>query len=148
MEYLSEYSAMYLLQMKVQEMPMLWEPYLPQVGLGCVAGASDTGKSAFLRQLAMYVTSGEGEFLGTPLHPRRQKVIYVSTEDDALATAYLLSKQNSELLMPVVNLINLTFLFDTTDLQRVLDGKLTYNPADLVVIDLFYRPLLWLHQRE
>ena len=137
MEHLSEYSAKYLLQMKVKEMPMLWEPYLPQVGLGCVAGASDTGKSAFLRQLAMCVASGGREFLGTPLHPWRQNVIYVSTEDDALATAYLLSKQNSELLMPEGNLISLTFLFDTTDLQRVLDAKLTNSPADLVVIDCF-----------
>ena len=47
----SEYSAKFLLQQGVKEMPKLWEPYLPQVGLGCVAGASDTGKSAFLLRM-------------------------------------------------------------------------------------------------
>ena len=90
---------------------MLWEPYLPQVGLGCVAGASDTGKSAFLRQLALCVACGRSEFLGTSLRPSRRSVIYVSTEDDDLATAFLLNKQNYELKIPIEELQHLTFLF-------------------------------------
>ena len=133
----SEYSAMFLLQQRVKEMPKLWEPYLPQVGLGCVAGASDTGKSAFLRQLALCVACGRSEFLGTSLRPSRQSAIYVSTEDDELATAYLLNKQNDELKIPIEELKLLTFFFDTTNLLQVLDKKLTERPADLVIIDCF-----------
>lgn len=119
----SEYSAMFLLQQRVKEMPKLWEPYLPQVGLGCVAGASDTGKSAFLRQLALCVACGRSEFLGTSLRPSRRSAIYVSTEDDELATAYLLNKQNDELKIPIEELKLLTFFFDTTNLLQVLDKK-------------------------
>jgi archaellum biogenesis ATPase FlaH len=133
----SEYSAKFLLQQGVKEMPKLWEPYLPQVGLGCVAGASDTGKSAFLRQLALCVACGRSEFLGTPLRPSRRSVIYVSTEDDELATAYLLNKQNDELKIPIEELERLTFFFDTMNLLQSLDNKLTESPADLVIIDCF-----------
>ena len=132
-----EYSATFLLQQSIKEMPMLWEPYLPQVGLGCVAGASDTGKSAFLRQLALCVACGRSEFLGTSLRPSRRSVIYVSTEDDDLATAFLLNKQNYELKIPIEELQHLTFLFDTTNVQQVLDSKLTERPADLVIVDCF-----------
>ena len=89
-----EITAEYLLLQNVTEIPTLWGAYMQKVGLGCICGASDTGKSAFLRQLAMCVAADRDEFLGIPLHPIHRSVIYVSTEDDALATAYLLYKQN------------------------------------------------------
>ena len=89
-----EITAEYLLLQNVTEIPTLWGAYMQKAGLGCICGASDTGKSAFLRQLAMCVAAGRDEFLGIPLHPIHRSVIYVSTEDDALATAYLLYKQN------------------------------------------------------
>ena len=40
-----------LLNQNIKEIPTLLEPLLPKSGLVCLAGSSDTGKSAFLRQL-------------------------------------------------------------------------------------------------
>ena len=38
-----------LLNKNIKEIPSLLEPLLPKSGLVCLAGSSDTGKSAFLR---------------------------------------------------------------------------------------------------
>lgn len=74
-----------LLNQHVTEIPTLLEPLLPQSGLVCLAGSSDTGKSAFLRQLAMSVCAGLKSFLGMKLNVRYHSAIYVSTEDDETA---------------------------------------------------------------
>ena len=39
-----------LLSRNIREIPTLLDPLLPKSGLVCLAGSSDTGKSAFLRQ--------------------------------------------------------------------------------------------------
>ena len=132
-----EITAEYLLLQNVTEIPTLWVAYMQKAGLGCICGASDTGKSAFLRQLAMCVAAGRDKFLGIPLHPIHRSVIYVSTEDDALATAYLLYKQNKDLKIPVEELRGLRFIFDATDLLQQLEERLTAQPADLIIIDCF-----------
>jgi polynucleotide 5'-kinase involved in rRNA processing len=45
-------SAKVLYERDVENIPTLVEPILPKSGIVCIAGASDTGKSAFLRFLA------------------------------------------------------------------------------------------------
>lgn len=65
---LNEITGEMLLNRNVQEIPSLLDPLLPKVGLACLAGSSDTGKSAFLRQFSMCVAAGLPSFLGMKLN--------------------------------------------------------------------------------
>lgn len=126
-----------LLNKNIQEIPSLLEPLLPKVGLACLAGSSDTGKSAFLRQLSMFVSAGTSSFMGMPLKTTHQSAIYVSTEDDETANAYLIGRQNKALGMSPNSLCRLRFLFESDSLVEELDRRLTIRPADLVIVDCF-----------
>jgi len=126
-----------LLNRNITEIPSLLEPLLPKVGLACLAGSSDTGKSAFLRQLSMSVSAGLDNFLGMKLNTKYHSAIYVSTEDDETANAYLLSRQNQKLGISPSALGGLRFIFDCEDVVLELDKRLTARPADLVVVDCF-----------
>ena len=126
-----------LLNQNIKEIPTLLEPLLPKLGLVCLAGSSDTGKSAFLRQLAMSVCAGLKTFLGMRLNAEHHSAIYVSTEDDETANAYLMGRQNLDLRISPVALRGLRFLFDSEDIVADLDKRLTHRPADLVVVDCF-----------
>ena len=126
-----------LLNQNIKEIPTLLEPLLPKSGLVCLAGSSDTGKSAFLRQLAMSVCAGLKTFLGMRLNAEHHSAIYVSTEDDETANAYLMGRQNLDLRISPTALRGLRFLFDSEDIVADLDKRLTCNPADLVVVDCF-----------
>lgn len=125
-----------LLEMGITEMPYLVEPILPQAGVVSVAGTSDIGKSSFLRQLGCAIATERPEFLGYTITARYNRVIYVSTEDDKAAMAYLLHKQNVDGLAPA-EYKNISFVFDTEDLVNKLDSELHTNPADCVIIDTF-----------
>ncbi len=125
-----------LLSRGVDDIPCLVEPIFPRSGVVALGGASDTGKSSLLRQLAINVCAGDN-FLGFSIKSRYRRAIYVSTEDDETAVSYLLNKQNKELLLHPDEFSELIFLFDTENLTDRLDGMLTENPADLVVIDCF-----------
>ena len=126
-----------LLNQNIKEIPTLLEPLLPKSGLVCLAGSSDTGKSAFLRQLAMSVCAGLKIFLGMRLNAEHHSAIYVSTEDDETANAYLMARQNMDLRISPTALRGLRFLFDSEDVVADLDKRLTHRPADLVVVDCF-----------
>lgn len=124
-----------LLLLKVTEIPCLVEPFLQQVGLACMAGSSDTGKSSILRQLAISIVTGEYDFLGFKINATHKSVIYVSTEDLENDTAYLLSRQSCN--HNPKSLQGLRFIFDITNLEVELNKRLSNKPADLVVIDCF-----------
>ena len=98
-----------LLNKNIKEIPSLLEPLLPKSGLVCLAGSSDTGKSAFLRQLSMSVSAGLKTFLGMKLNVEHHSAIYVSTEDDETANAYLIGRQNNDLNMDPASLRGLRF---------------------------------------
>ena len=49
----------------------LVDPIIPRTGVVALVGTSDSGKSTFLRSLAMAVASGAHSFLGFALHPRQ-----------------------------------------------------------------------------
>lgn len=132
-----ELTAEDLLNRKVESIPCLIEPILQAVGLAAVAGSSDVGKSAFLRQLAFAVGTGQQDFLGWSIRSRHKSAIYVSTEDDENATAFLLYSLNKSQQRRPADCIGLRFVFETHDLLNELDRRLTSRPADLVVIDAF-----------
>lgn len=126
-----------LLKRQIREIPTLVEPLLPKAGLACLAGSSDTGKSAFLRQMVMSVTTGLPSFLGMKINVTHRCAYYISTEDDEIATAYLLSRQNTDLDIAPADLKGLRFLFESENVVAELDRRLTAHPADLIVIDCF-----------
>jgi RecA-family ATPase len=86
---------------------------LPKVGVICIAGASDTGKSAFLRFLGMAIVANVANISWYANKCHYHKVIYVSTEDDELAVSYLIRRQNREMNISTELLDNMKFLFDT-----------------------------------
>jgi hypothetical protein len=132
-----EITAADLLNRKVESIPCLVEPILQRVGLAAVAGSSDVGKSAFLRQFAFAVGSGQEHFLSWKIRAKHRSAIYVSTEDDENATAYLLHTLNKQQRRTPDECRGLRFIFDTHELLSELDKRLTASPADLVVIDAF-----------
>ena len=117
--------------------PCLVEPFFQQTGLACIAGSSDTGKSALLRQLALDVAGGADRWLGFDIHPRTRNVIYVATEDGRDATRDMARMQSEGYYLPG-QLKRLRFLFEWEgELLQVLETNLIRRPADLVVIDCF-----------
>jgi len=124
-----------LLKMEVQEIPRLVEPFFQQVGLVCLAGSSDTGKSCLLRQLAIAIVTGEKEFIGFSTNTKHNSVIFVPTEDGRDATAYLLQQQAKQYKPEFLK--GLRFIFDYENLLNEIGESLTRNPADAVIIDCF-----------
>lgn len=130
-------SATWLMEKNIEPMEYLLDPLLPRCGLVSLVGSSDSGKSSFLRGLAIAVASGRAEHIGLPLNTRSQRVIYVSTEDDESAIANLLHRQNEELRLTRSELAGLRFVFNTSDLLKKLDLLLTEHTHDLVILDAF-----------
>lgn len=126
-----------LLKQGRESLPCLVEPILQKVGLACIAGSSDTGKSSFLRQLCYSVASDAERFLDFRLNAQYHSAIYVSTEDDESAMQFLLNKQNKDWNAYNEKFGRIRFLFDTTNLLQDLDSMLEETPADLVCIDAF-----------
>lgn len=125
-----------LLKMNITELPYLLEGIIPQVGVVALAGSSDTGKSSLLRQLAAAIVRGDKEFLGFKLNTKFKNAIYVSTEDDYMAMAYLLNKQNKQDIKPEVYK-GLRYIFDTEDVLTDLTLALMEQPVDCIFIDTF-----------
>lgn len=130
-------SATWLMELNIEPMEYLLEPLLPRCGLVSLVGSSDSGKSSFLRGLAIAVSAGRKEHIGLTLNTRSQRVIYVSTEDDSRAVATLLHKQNEELGLTRGELAGLRFIFNTEDLLKKLDLLLSEHTYDLVILDAF-----------
>lgn len=128
-------SAKELLSRKVEKLPTLIEPIFPKVGLGCLAGSSDTGKSAFLRQLCLQIVNREHSFLGWQITPEHYRALYISSEDDPEAMSFLLNLQNKEKNFNPDRIENLQFIFDIENAFETLEATLNESRFDLVVID-------------
>ena len=121
-----------LLSRNIREIPTLLDPLLPKSGLVCLAGSSDTGKSAFLRQLSMSVSAGSKTFLGMRLNVVHHSAIYVSTEDDEIANAYLVARQNMDMKLSPQSLRGLRFVFDC---ENVVYGQHERGQSSTSVLD-------------
>jgi RecA-family ATPase len=131
------YSAMELLNRKVEEIPCLLEPIIPKVGVCAIAGSSDTGKSSFLRQFAIYTVLGIEQFVGFKLNSIHRRAIYVSTEDDDNAISFLLNKANLTLNRTPDQYQGLQFIFETENLLEKLHSILESQKVDVIIIDCF-----------
>lgn len=130
-------SASELLSRNVETLPKLIDPIFPKVGVVCLAGASDSGKSAFLRQLCLHVVTNEERFIGFPVNALHNRAIYVSTEDDSNAISFLLNLQNKAKHYQTKQLEGLSYIFQSENLVQNLQGLLSEAPVDVVVIDCF-----------
>ncbi|MDO7874746.1 AAA family ATPase [Hymenobacter sp. ASUV-10] len=117
------------------EVPLLVAPLLQRQGVAMLAGSSDTGKSSFLRQLALDIILEKPTFLGFPIQAVRHSAICISTEDGDEAVGPLLKKQLLGQKVPDAARNRLRFVFDTEHLIMKLDSMLTQQPADLIIID-------------
>ena len=129
------FTGEFLMNQKVESIPCLLNPFFQSVGVACLAGSSDTGKSTILRQFAIAVVMGYGKFLGWDLNTKHKSAIVVATEDDPNAISFLLSRQ-AQGVDPAL-LKDLRFLFESESLVNELDAALSEQPADLVIIDCF-----------
>lgn len=127
------YTLKQLLEMKIPTNTLLWEPFLPKVGLGILYGSSDIGKSTLLRQLCLHIASKQTEFLNSKLAPVRGRAIYVSTEDGKIAMRNSMDKQVKT--EQKKHWENLYFLEYEGNLVECLDVQLAKTPVDLIVID-------------
>ena len=130
-----EITGEYLLSLPNEKMQCLIEPIIPRTGLICLAGSSDTGKSSLLRQLSIGIVAGKTDFLGFEINATHRSVIYVSTEDEQMATSWLLSKQKGDI--DNHDLRGLRFVFDVENLLTELEQRLIEKPADVIIIDCF-----------
>ena len=128
-------SAGELLNRKLEILPVLIDPIFPKVGLVCLAGSSDTGKSAILRQLCLDVVTGQEYFIGFKIRPQHHRAIYVSTEDDSQAVSYLLHVQNKTKKYLPSQIDGLQYIFESESILENLETLLTETPVDVVVID-------------
>lgn len=138
----NEFNGYQLYSAGAVSIPKLLSPFLQTTGLASVVGESDSGKSTFLRQLAISIALKLEDFLGFQLNGRTNKVIYVSTEDDPDSIRYTLKQQVDSILLEnenadVKSLENIQFIFDTHNLPDNLNRKLTQDPVDLIIIDAF-----------
>jgi archaellum biogenesis ATPase FlaH len=138
----NEFNAYQLYNAGTKEIPKLLDPFLQTTGLASVVGESDSGKSTFLRQLAISIVLKLDNFLGFKLNGKTNKVIYVSTEDDPDSIRFGLKKQVDSIIsennqLDLKLLENIRYIFDTNKLLENLTSKLNEQPVDLIIIDAF-----------
>lgn len=144
----NKYSGLSLFKYNYEELPKLIEPIFPKVGLASLVGSSDTGKSTFLRQLALSIALNLEDFVGYKTDTRTRNVIYISTEDDPASTSISLKKQIKGLHkskdLVESNLNHIKFIFDfnlnennDANLFSILNSDLETFGADLIIVDAF-----------
>jgi hypothetical protein len=127
------YTGEELLNLDIKEVPMLWDPFIPQKGLVGLTGPSDTGKSTLLRQLAISICARDTDLLGNQLNVRHGNVVCISTEDGKDAVSASISKQLSGIDPHVMK--NLKFIFTDVDVKKALASILSKEKVDLVIVD-------------
>lgn len=128
-------TARELLSRKVNVLPTIIPPLFPKVGIGCLAGSSDTGKSAFLRQLCLQIVNDDHTFLGWPISSAHNRALYVSSEDDPEALSFLLQLQNKGLSLNHERIGNLHFIFELDNVFNTIEHTMEQQPFDIVIID-------------
>jgi len=131
------FTAKELYDRKLTELPTLIEPIVPKKALGLLGGSSDTGKSTFLRQMGLAIAMGKDEFLGFKINATHNRVLYISTEDDDDAIAYLLYTKMKELVQDDSRLNNFHYFFTSEVIEKKIEDFVKSKPVDLVIVHAF-----------
>lgn len=123
-----------LMKVKIDEHQFLLDGYLRKKGIAFLVGTNDCGKSYFALDFARSICSNEKTFLGIPIYPKHNSVLFVSTEDSAED-----HKTRFQMMNPakLENIKNLRFTYDIENLITYIDTELSSNPADAVILDTF-----------
>lgn len=115
----------------------LLEPFLPRVGVACLTGSSDTGKSTILRQLALDVAARNKSFLGFTLNPLHGNVLYICTEDVEEEFIPLFKQQGANI--PTEKKAGFEAYFGAEDAILCAQARLEQKdrPLDLIIVDCF-----------
>lgn len=113
----------------------LLEGVFETTGLACIAGATDTGKSMLLRDLAIAISQEDDTFLGFKLNSKSNNVLFISTEDSKSKTAELLRIQTEGLIDNSLNRIH--FIFNPDDALIEAKEALDLIKVDVVFVDCF-----------
>lgn len=124
-----------LLERAGTTIPQLLVGLLLAQGVAMLGGPSDSGKSSFLRQLALAVALGDETFLGFQINAVHRRAICVSTEDGDAAVGSILTKQLDGRVLSPEEAERIRFVFVTENLVERLGLMLSEQPVDLVVID-------------
>ena len=135
------YSGKEILELPDVDREYLWEPFLLRSGLTALVGVPDAGKSQFSRMMALSIAGKKPSFLGMPLYPKHNQVIYVSTEDDELTIKHRLRTQGHAMGLSPDDAERICFIFyDDMSLDGLLESlryQLTKQPADLLILDSY-----------
>jgi RecA-family ATPase len=129
-------TAQELIENDIIEIPWFLDKLIPMGGLTVVSGSSDTGKSTFLRQMAMALVSGREDYIGQRFTTKHRSVIYVSTEDDLLSLSPRI-KVEKNYFSATDDYANLRFIFDYEGINEKLREAYERQPADCIILDAF-----------
>jgi len=121
----------------IKQLPCLWEPYFPQQGLISLTGASDVGKTSFLRQFAIANVLKENSFLGNPLNVRHGRALYLATEDSKMSMQFALQNSIDTAKVKPSQLQELCYLINPANPYSAIEEQLKAAKTDLVIIDSF-----------
>ena len=134
-----------LLELNIESVPCLWEPYFRDQGVHALVGEPDSGKSLFALQFAMSIATRQTTFLGHPLHPRHYRALYVETEDDKSEMARRTKRMIASFQDRHPEFADgLQFIIADIDggdskerYRSLIDSYLSENPVDLVIVSSF-----------
>ena len=113
----------------------LLEGVFEKTGLACIAGATDTGKSMILRDLAIAISQEDDYFIGFKLNAVHYKALFVSTEDSKSKTSELLKIQTEGLIDDSLGRIR--FIFNPDNSVDEVKKALELEPVDVIIVDCF-----------
>ncbi len=126
-------SAFELLARKTEEISKLWGHFIGSTNVHILTGSSDTGKSVWLRQLALAIIFRCEHFLGFKLNVKYGKVLFISLEDDDCDLQEYLRIRMGD--ARPTSLKNLQFIFDPKNVLATIKAELEKDKFDLVIVD-------------
>lgn len=129
-------SAKELLEMNVDRIPFLIEGLLPKGQIGCLVGQSDTGKSTLLRSLGLQLVGNETQIFNCRVNGPNLRCLMGSTEDDMMAAAFFVKKNNARFKYSAEVASRMDFVFDfDSDFFPILKNRLEEVSYDLIILD-------------
>jgi len=127
---------------KTNEQQELIEGLLSSEGVGFLVGVPDSGKSTLGLKIATAIAKGDREVLNLLLHTNHQRVLIVRTEDQEVATKFVLKKiLKGEDVVTKEALSRIDFVFtgmlSPDEILSKVRAKLKKHRYDLVLLDAY-----------